>query len=203
MRYLDASPPFHEAVIIWAFATGILTHVLLVAGLKNPTVRLRYLAVRELLATYGLSDFYQTLLEPLGCAQLSSDDVAQHLPALASAFDAASAAITTPIFFAGDISAGARHVAIDGSRELIERGDHREAVFWMLVTYARCQHVLATDAPAAVYEKYDAGFRDLLGDLGIATFSDLADRVAQVEALLPRVSTVAEAIMAENQEIEG
>ena len=202
MRYLDASPPFHEAVIIWAFATGILTHVLLVAGLKNPTVRLRYLAVRELLAAYGLSDFYQTLLEPLGCADLTNDEVARHLPVLADAFDAASAALTTPILFASDISAGARHIAIDGSRELIERGDHREAVFWMLATYARCQHVLATDAPAAAYEKHDAGLRDLLRDLGIASFADLVDRVADVEALLPRVSEVAEAIMAANTKIE-
>ena len=202
VRYLDASPPFHEAVIIWAFATGILTHVLLVAGLKNPTVRLRYLAVRELLAGYGLGDFYQTLLEPLGCANLSGGEVARHLPALEDAFDTASAALTTPIFFAGDISAGARHIAIDGSRELIERGDHREAIFWMLVTYARCQHVLATDAPAAAYEKHDAGLRGLLHDLGIASFSDLASRVAQVEAILPRVSEVAEAIMAANTKIE-
>ena len=44
---------------------------------------------------------------------------------------------------------------------------------------------------------------DTAGDLGIATFGDLGGRVAQVESLLPRVSEVAEAIMAENQEIEG
>ncbi len=73
VRYMDATSPFHDAVSVWSFATGILTHVLLVAGLKNPTVRLRYLAVRELLATYGLSDFYETLLEPLGCADLCGD----------------------------------------------------------------------------------------------------------------------------------
>ncbi len=203
VRYMDENPPFHDAVTVWAFATGILCNVLLTAGLKNPTVRKRYLAVRELLADYGLSDFYQTLLEPLGCADLTSDEVARHMPALADAFDAASAALTTPIFFASDISAGARHIAIDGSRELIERGDHREAVFWMLATYARCQHVLDTDAPAAAYEKHDAGLRDFLRGLGIASFAGLAGRVAQVEALLPRVSKVAEDIMAANTEIEG
>ena len=90
-----------------------------------------------------------------------------------------------------------------GLLELIERGDHREAVFWMLVTYARCQHILATDAPAAEYEKHDAGLRDLLRDLGIASYDDLAGRVADVEALLPRVSEVAEEIMSANTEIEG
>jgi hypothetical protein len=58
-------------VTAWLFATGVTTHVLLVAGLKNPTVRQRYVATRELLADYGRVDFYETLLELLGCAQMS------------------------------------------------------------------------------------------------------------------------------------
>ncbi len=205
LRYthaLDASVPFPHQVTIWAFAAGVMTHVLLVAGLKNPTVRLRYLAVRELLANYGLSDFYETLLEPLGCARLSARDVGRHLDTLAAAFDAAAGALRTPVFFASDISSQSRHIAIDGSRELIERGDHREAVFWMLATYARCQQVFAADAPDG-QEQHEAGLRDLLRDLGIATFADLERRVARVEVLLPRVSEVAEAIMAANVEIEG
>ncbi|MCH8816022.1 MAG: hypothetical protein IH957_13215 [Chloroflexi bacterium] len=199
---MDASPPFHDAVAVWAFATGVMTHVLLVAGLKNPTVRLRHIAVRELLAEYSLEDFYETLLQPLGCAQLSCAAIARHLPALSDAFDAASVALTTPVFFAGDISAHARHVAIDGSKELIERGDHREAVFWMIATYARCQKVLAADAPASDHARHDAGFRDLLGDLGIASLHDLEDRVAEVRALLPRVSEVAAIIIEANPEID-
>jgi hypothetical protein len=199
---MEQAPPFHDAVTVWAFATGVMTHVPLVAGLKNATVRLRYIAVRELLADYGLSDFYETLLQPLGCAGLSADTIVRHLPALSDAFDAAVEALTTPVFFAGDISAHSRHIAIDGSRELIERGDHKEAVFWMIATYARCQKVLAADAPASEHERHDAGFRDLVGDLGIASFADLEDRVAEVEALLPRVSEVATVIMEANPEIE-
>ena len=65
LQGLSESDPFHDQVTHWLFATGVTTHVLLVAGLKNPTVRTRYMAVRELLADYGLSDFYNTLLEML------------------------------------------------------------------------------------------------------------------------------------------
>ncbi len=42
-----------------------------------------------------------------------------------------------------------------------------------------------------------------LRELGIASPADLEERVAMVEALLPRVSQVAEEIMAANSEIEG
>jgi hypothetical protein len=173
-----------------------------VAGLKNPTVRRRYVAARELLADYRRLDFYETLLELLGCARMSRARVEQHLAALAAVFDAAKAAIATPFFFASDISDIARPIAIDGSRELIERGCHREAIVWMVATYSRCQKALYHDAPVEMRDRFSPGYRLLLGDLGITSFTDLQRRGEQIKAFLPRLWEVAEAIMAANPEIE-
>ena len=200
---LSESAPFHDQVVPWLFATGVTTHVLLVAGLKNPTVRRRYVAVRELLADYGLLDFYPPLLELLGCAQMSRARVEEHLAALTAVFDVAKTVIKTPFFFAADISDIARPIAIDGSRELIERGDHREAIFWIVATYSRCQQVLYHDAPVEMQDRFSPGYRRLLGDLGITSFADLRQHGEQVKRLLPRVWEVAEAIMAANPEIEA
>ncbi len=105
-------------------------------------------------------------------------------------------------FFASDISDLARPIALDDSRELIERGDHREAIFWIVATYSRCQKVLYHDAPEEVQEQFSPGYRHLLGDLGITSFADLQRRGDQVKGLLPRIWEVAEAIMAANPEIE-
>lgn len=199
---VDEAEPFHDQVLAWLFPAGITTHVLLVAGLRNPTVRRRYVAVRELLAEYGHAEFFEPLLELLGCAQMSRARVEQHLAALSDVFDAAKAVIKTPFFFASDISAVARPIAIDGSRELIERGSHREAIFWIVATYSRCQKVLYHDAPGEMRERFEAGYRRLLGDLGIASFADLQRRSQQVTALLPHVWEVAEGILATNRGIE-
>jgi hypothetical protein len=177
--------------------------VLLVAGLKNPTVRKRYVAVRELLADYGHSDFYDTLLEMLGSAHMSRARVEHHLAALATAFDAVASVLRTPLSFASDITGIARPTAIEGSRAMIERGNHREAVFWMVATYSRCQNVLYHDAPVGLQEKFTPGYRQLLADLGITSFADLQQRSQQVKALLPHVWEVAEAIIAANPEITG
>jgi hypothetical protein len=84
-----------------------------------------------------------------------------------------------------DISESARPVAIDGSRALIERGEHREAMFWVAVTYARCMAVLETDAPREVAEAFEPGLRDMLRDLGVETFQDMRRRTAEIEAFLP------------------
>jgi hypothetical protein len=198
---MNESDPFPDQVVAWLFPAGITTHLLLVAGLENPTVRRRYMAVRELLASYGRLDFYEFLLELLGCARLSAARVEQHLGALTDAFDAAKAVIATPFFFAADISDIARPIAIDGSRELIARGEHREAIFWMVATYSRCQKVFHHDAPVAVGEQFAHGYHELLADLGIASFTDLQRRRDRVTQALPAVWEVAEAVMAANRAI--
>lgn len=203
LQSLERAETFADQVTAWLFGTGVTTHVLLVAGLKNPTVRTRYLAVRELLADYGQLPFYDSLLELLGCAQMDRAQAERHLDALAAAFDTAAAVIATPFFFAADLSVQGRPIAIDGSRELIARGDHREAIFWMVATYARCQKVLAQDAQPALQERFTPGFLRLLGDLGIASFADLRRRAEQTRAFLPQVWAVAEAIMAANPKIEA
>jgi hypothetical protein len=45
----DPVAAWPDQVIAWLFATGVTTHVILVAALRNPTIRLRYLAVRRVL----------------------------------------------------------------------------------------------------------------------------------------------------------
>ena len=202
IKGLNESAPFHDQVVPWLFATGVTTHILLVAGLKNPTVRRRYVAVRELLGDYGRLDFYDTLLESLGCARMSRPRVEHHLAALADVFDITKAVIKSPFIFASDISDIARPITIDGSRELIERGYHREAIFWIVVTYSRCQKVLYHDAPLEIQVRFTPGYQQLLGELGISSFADLQQRSEQIKALLPRVWEVAEAIMKVNSEIE-
>jgi hypothetical protein len=202
LRSLNESQPFHDQVSSWLFAAGVTTHVLLVAGLRNPTVRKRYIAVRELLTEYHRRDFYEALLELLGCVDMSRPRVERHLVALADVFDAAKALDKTPFFFASDISDLARPIAIDGSRELIEAGSHREAMFWIVATYARCLKILHHAAPSELREQFEPGFRQLTGDLGITSFADLQRRGQQVERFLPRLWEVAEEIMAANPGIE-
>ncbi|MFE7326799.1 hypothetical protein ACFU8W_17730 [Streptomyces sp. NPDC057565] len=190
----DTSLPFHEQVTGWLFPTGVTTHVLLVAALRNPTVRLRYLAAREVLTEYGHPSFYSELLELLGCARLSVPTVRQHLTELTRTFDAAAAVARTPFFFSSDLTAQARPIAVDGSRLLVDRGDHREAVFWIIATFARCHTVLAADAPGLHTARMPA-FRAAVADLGITSTGDLLRRGAEVGRFLPRLRRTAEEIL--------
>jgi hypothetical protein len=198
LAYLDglSQPrPSHEQVIGWVFGTSGTTLLPLIAALRNPTVRRRYVAARELLAERGQLDLYEELLGLLGCRTMRRAQAEHHLDALAEVFDAATAVIKTPFPFATDLSALARPIAIDGSRELVARGLHREAVFWLVVTHARCQAVFAADAPALL-EQFAPGYRALLTDLGIETLADMQQRAEQVRTLLPRIWAVVEELIA-------
>lgn len=198
----DPASPWPRQVISWLFPTGVTTHVLLTAGLRNPTVRLRYCAVRDLLTGLGRPDVHEELLELLGCRELTPDRAEHHLRAVEEVFEATVpvAGRGTPFPFGSDITAAARPVAIDGSRELIERGLHREAAFWITATYARCLTILHRDAP----DRHDAlapGFAGLLADLGIDSRADLLRRAGETRAFLPRLRRLAREVAAATPEV--
>jgi hypothetical protein len=196
----DATLP--DQVLASLFSAAKTAHVLLVAGLRNPTVRRRYAAVRDLLMQEGYESFYETLLALLGCEGMRREQVERHLAGMEDAFDLAAQVISSPFPFAADISVLSRVTAVDGSRELIEAGLHREAVFWIAVTYSRCLKVFSADAPE-MQERFEPGYLRLLDDLGIVSPDDRAARSEEIRQGLGRVRQVAERLIDANPEIEG
>jgi hypothetical protein len=192
---IDSTAVWHDQVTAWMFPTSIITHVVLVAALRNPTVRLRYLAAREILYEHDKHALYETLLELLGCADCDRPSVQRHLDELSEVFDQAVAVAKTPFFFSCDITPDARPVAIDGSQQLIDNGDHREAVFWLIATYARCQKILSADAPSSVRQAGSLRFCSAVRELfGVHDIADLFRRRDALSQLLPVLRDAAASI---------
>jgi hypothetical protein len=198
---LSGALPLHDQALIWLFGTAASTIVLLCAGVRNPTVRTRYIAARHLLDDFGLLHEYEPLLAVLGCARMSPEDVERHLAALEPVFDAAANVVKSPFFFASEISADGRPIAIDGSRDLIERGYHREATFYVVATFARCDKILYHDAPPMVRDEHLGSFLALLDDLGVGSTVDLLERARLVEERAPHLWELTDTIMTANPEI--
>ena len=200
LQLINPAEPDHEQMLHWVFPTGVTTHILLTAGLWNPTVRKRYLLVRQLLAVYGLADRYDALLTLLGAADWTPARTRHHLARLSRLFDATVPVARTPFPFSSDITVAARPIAIGGSQELIDAGDHREAVFWLVVTFGRCLSILHADAPALRPDFEDA-WRHLRADLGLPGPTAVMARAALVEGALDGIWDTARAIIAANPEI--
>jgi hypothetical protein len=191
---LETAETLHGQVMSWLFAAGGVPHILLVAGMRNPTVRKRYEAVYELLQHYGFAELYPDLLAQFGARDVTVERVTHHLDALEATFDTASKTVKSPFPFESDISADARGVAIDGSRELIRRGRHREAMFWIAVTFTRCQMVLHADAPAEIATRRDQQYAALLADLGVGSSSEIQRSAYRIRESLSPVWEVSEHI---------
>ncbi|MDF2543117.1 MAG: hypothetical protein K0S47_2835 [Herbinix sp.] len=201
LNNIAITEPFYDTVTSWLFPAGVTTHMILVAALKNPTVRKRYLAARDVLMEYGYEDIYEQLIELLGCARLTQQRMENHLNNLAHTFDAAVVVSKTPFAFSTDITDSARPIAIDGSLDLIRAGNHREACFWIVATYARCHKILAVDAPLEIQEAHMPAFRELVADLGLHSNSDFTCRAQEVIQFLPRLWEVTEDILSRNPDI--
>jgi hypothetical protein len=198
---VDHAAPWPQHVMAWLFPSSLVTVAVLVAAGRRPTVRLRYRRARDVLHEAGRPDLYARMLELLGCAGVDPALVVRHLDRLADVFDEAAAVGCTPFFFSSDISIEARPIAIDGSRALVDAGDHREAVFWIVATYARCLSILSRDAAPEVYERHRPVFDRVLADLGITSSADLDARAVEVRAAMPWLLRVAQEIIEANPEI--
>ncbi|MFI7446361.1 hypothetical protein ACIBQX_02575 [Nonomuraea sp. NPDC049714] len=187
---MDDRASLPEQVAAWLFGTGVTTHVLLVAGLRNPTVRRRYEAVRELLVERGLAGHHEHLLDLLGCAELSPERVRHHLHVLERVFDLAKRVRAPSYRFASDITEQAEPIAIGGGHDLVDKGLHREAVFWLVATHARCLAKLS----AAGHPAPADGLTELLADLGAETSADRRRRGDRVMAALPGLRHLAESL---------
>ena len=194
--------PLHDAVTAWLFGTSLTALILLLAGLRPPTVRRRYVEVRELLLEYGRPDFHEALLQVLGCSRWSQSQAEKHLDAVVNAFDRAKCLPKGNFLYAADISDAARPVAIGGSRELIEQRLQREAVFWMVATYSRCQWIFDLNRYDDEAFLFRQGYLSMIKDLGIGSRADLEASCGQSLAFLPRVMEMAEAVMDATPEIK-
>nr|MBA3276464.1 hypothetical protein [Chloroflexia bacterium] len=92
-------------------------------------------------------------------------------------------------------------IAIDGSQEMIDRGRHREAVFWLVVTYSRSLAMLDHAGGAPAIEPYLASYHRLLRDLGVDGWDALDAGRQTALSLVPRVWAVAQDIIDRNPAI--
>ena len=198
---VGAAQDLHDKVTACHFAAGVTAHVILIAGLHNPTVRRRYAECAKVLEDCGRLDVHERMLRTLGAGSFNERQVLNCLAEVGKAFDFACSVIESPYRFAADMTEATRPIAIEGSLEMIEQGYHREAMFWILAIYSRCRAVVSADTSADTLADFDLGYWRLLGSLGIETLEDLGARAIRVQDDLDHVWEVAMSIVDANPDV--
>jgi hypothetical protein len=183
-----------DLTLSWLFPTGITTHAVLVSALRNPTVRLRYLRAREVLLENNLESEHELLLQLSGFSRITRAQADSLLDELEPIFDQAARLGRTPFFFASDISPQSRPAAIDDIRELVARDLHREAMFWIITTYARAMKMLLADAPDE-YAKSLPAFENALACVGRSCEADISAAAENVLDHLPQLTAITDSLI--------
>ena len=201
LQNVDGTLQYFDYFTNWLFSTAITTHAVLASALKNPTVRLRYLRTREVLEEYGYIDFYEELLELLHCSDFTRERVEFHMKNMEKAFDLTVPYSNNHFPFCSDISKESRVISIDGSYELIENGNHREAVFWIAATVSRCHKILHSAGQNKLISELMPSFQVLMSDLGVSTFDDIKCSAEKSISFLPKLKIVTDEIISRNKQL--
>jgi len=118
-----------------------------------------------------------------------------------AAFEYANEIICTSFFGDHTICDAARPKWIDGSKEIIDMGYHREAVLWMLVIRSLCQIAIRNDAPENQKDQYDQEYKRFLERLGIGSFHGYEQRAVLCRETLKETMHAAKVIMNKNPDV--
>jgi len=153
-----------------------------------------------MLADFDMLSEYEPLLELTHCHDLTQQQVSGFIDLLENAFDKAITLAKSEFFFSTDISEIARPIAIDASRELVNGGNHREAMFWILATYARCLKIFEVDAPSEL-ESHETSLLTILESMGIASQGDRLDSRTHTLSRLDHIEMLAQKIIDSNSQV--
>jgi hypothetical protein len=120
---------------------------------------------------------------------------------LSAAFDYAVDVIKTPFYGDFDLQDLSRPIIVDGSRELIEAGFHREAVFWVLCMRNWVQNAIENDGAAPEKAAFKSGFEKLLSAMGLSSLARVAKKVEEIAQLLPEIVSVAHTLIDSHPDI--
>ena len=174
---------------------GALSGLLAVAQLQRPTTRRTLTLLRALLEAQGRADLHEAALLLMGSAHMSPADVQAMLDQCVSAFDRAVEVYQTPIPFGFAMRPHLRPYHVDATLEMIDEGNHREAMYW-ISCLDTAYHVLQNDAPEAEKPVYAAQLQAMYAALGYTSAEGWAERVDTAARLAPEIYRLADALVA-------
>jgi hypothetical protein len=174
---------------------GALSGLLAVAQLRRPTTRRTLTLLRELLEAQGRADLHGAALSVMGSAEMGVADVRALHGQIVGAFERAAAVNRTPIPYGFAIRPHLRPYYVEATWELIDEGNHREAVYW-ITCLDTAYFVLQNDAPEAERPAFAAQLHAMYAALGYTSEALWAARVATAEHLATECYSIADTLAA-------
>ncbi len=186
----QAATPAERMIAVRVFL-GALSGLLAVAHLKRPTTRRTLTLLRALLHADERPDLHEAALTVMGSAHLSRADVQALLDQTVRAFDRAVEVYQTPIPYGFTLRPHLRPYYVAATLEMIDEGQHREAMFW-IACLDTAYLALQNDAPAAEKPAFAAQLHTMYAALRYASTPAWAERVEAAERVAREIYQIAD-----------
>lgn len=194
----EASDSFLFAAAVAFQAVHQLAQMVLIADLRNPTVKKALLAAREVLSAYGLERGHQELLALAGAADLGRDALLAAAGRCRRALDLACRWKRTPFGPDNHVNEHARATLEVDVPACVAAGTGRELAAWVGFLHSISMMALRNDAPAEVEAGAWYGYLDDMATLGVATMEEARARVAACRRAFDRFTAVCDGIVDRN-----
>jgi len=176
-----------------------LCGLLAIACLRNPTHRRSLALARELLMQAGRPALHEALLDLLGHASLSREEVSAWLEPLSAAFEYAVAVKRSPSPFGFKVHPDFLPYFVEGARELIDEGLHREAMWWLVCGYWLSNAVIQNDGSPEAKALHYAQFGRIRGTLVTSTALERHTRTRVARRIADEIFALADELVDQNQ----
>jgi hypothetical protein len=184
-----------ERMIAARVFLGALSGLLAVAQLKRPTTRRTLALLRELLEAQGRTDLNESALAVMGSAHLSRADVQLLFEHTILAVDRAVEVYKTVIPYGFALRSHIRPYYVEGTLEMLNEGNHREAMFW-ISCLDTAYFALQNDAPDAEKSVFAEHYQAMHTMLGNTSAEGWAKRVDTATHLAAEIDTLANTLVA-------
>jgi hypothetical protein len=200
-QFLYPAGTVYSAASRLHYAILLAAEILVVADLRNPTVRRALVVSREVAESMGRPDLHESLLDVIGVAQMTRNQAEALLQTCMRAFDRAVEVKRTPFFMDSNMTRDSRVIVFDGIRQILDMDLHREAMWWTYNTYDAVQQVLQNDAPEAEKARHAEEYVQWLAVAGMETQEACERREGMLRDLTPELMRAAEVVMDRNPEV--
>jgi hypothetical protein len=192
---VTASLSLADRLFAFGYAVTSLQQLPLLACLDLPTIRRSGMLFTQRLKALGQERLGEKRLTLMGSATMSRGTVEELLASVIAAYDDALATHRTPTPFDYDLSPASRPFMVDGARDLIDRGYHRESLPWILFMLLIAFHALVQEAPEKCAWTCTPACERFAQIIGVVPAKAAEEKVRFFEEVLAETRSLAERLI--------
>lgn len=165
-----------------------LADLVLSANLDSYTIRRLLVKTKAIFEAQESSELQELLLQLVGSHDVTIREAEHFSLQFIAAYDIAVASYKTPLHFPAaeaNMHPYVRPYLVEGHKELLKHGHHRELIWWNLAVFKQIMRVIRNDVDEEVCKKISHDFARLKNRVGWLTNDQIRDKDAYVREILP------------------